>query len=77
MKAILKIVVTRQIDEEDKNFYKELLLDGDISGIYETFDPECEGVHEIIFEGVSQKDLCKVCGKNPIHIDGECVDCCH
>jgi len=21
--------------------------------------------------------LCRVCGKNPPHIDGECVDCCH
>lgn len=21
--------------------------------------------------------LCKVCHKNPVHIDGECVDCCH
>ena len=22
-------------------------------------------------------ELCKVCGRHPVHIDGECVDCCH
>ena len=21
--------------------------------------------------------MCKVCGEQPAHIDGECVDCCH
>lgn len=24
-----------------------------------------------------KEDLCNVCGKHPIHIDGECVNCCH
>ena len=26
---------------------------------------------------IEKEKLCKVCGKPPIHIDGECVYCCH
>jgi len=50
MKAILTITVTKEIEKEDKEFFEELILDGDIAGIHENFDPECEGKHEIVFE---------------------------
>jgi len=53
MKAILTIVVTKQIDEEDKDYYEDMLADGDISGIYENFEPEYTGEHSIIFKEVS------------------------
>jgi len=50
MKAILTITVTKKINKKDKKFYEQLLEDGDICGLYESFDPETEGKHKIIFE---------------------------
>ena len=50
MKAILTITVVKNIEEKDKELYEEFLEDGDIAGLYENFEPETEGNHEIKFE---------------------------
>lgn len=46
MKAILKITVTQEINQDDKECYEDFLADGDITSIYECFNPECEGKYE-------------------------------
>lgn len=50
MKAILKITVEKKINKDDQKFYEELLAEGSIISLYENFEPEYEGKHELIFE---------------------------
>ena len=41
-----------------------------LSHRYAQYCGECGGnLHSI--------ETCKVCGEQPAHIDGECLDCCH
>jgi hypothetical protein len=49
MKAILTITVEKKLKDGDKEFYEELLGDGDTGGLWEEFEPEF-GVHELRFE---------------------------
>lgn len=49
MKATLKMSVTKEIKEEDRGFFEDLLSDGDITSLYEIFEPEYEGKHELEF----------------------------